>query len=129
MAMSDNAVVLAPTGSTGTGRKYAGTFSPVLGLAVEIVLEVVGGTPAFTFTIQGLEPGGDPTVAADWNDVAVVVANSLTAATVTPSVSIAVGRTVFYIDGLDKRFFERIAVNVATNTNVTYRINAYPNNT
>lgn len=124
--LSHTAVQLAPAGTTGTGRKSAlGFVNPSI-IAIEIVLEVVGGTPALTFTVQGLKPGGDEATAADWSDVAVVVANSTTAATATPSVTLATGRYIFYIDGLDKRCFEGVAVNVTANTNVTFRANAYP---
>lgn len=122
---ADQNVVLAPAGTTGTGRKSAHGFHRAQLIAIEIVLENVGVTPAFTFTIQGLKPGGDEATATDWSDVAVVVANSTTAATATPSVTLATGRYVFYIDGLDKRFFDSIALNVTANTNVTYRANAY----
>lgn len=122
---ADQKVVLAPSGTTGTGRKSAHGFHRAQLIAIEIVLETVGGTPAFTFTVQGLKPGGDESQASDWSDVAVVVANSTTAATATPSVTLAAGRNVFYIDGLDKRFFDSVAVNVTANTNVTYLINAY----
>jgi hypothetical protein len=127
--MVHKAVKIAATGTTGTGRNYARGLDTALAVGIEIVAEVVGGTPVLTFTIQGLKLGGDPTVAADWQDVAVVVANSLTAATLAPTIPMSVGRNIFYIDGLDKRFFEGIAVNVTANTNVTYRANAYPNNT
>jgi hypothetical protein len=125
-SIEHGAVTLADRASTGTGRKFALGFRGARRIAIEIVLESVGSV--FTFTVQGLEPGGDDTgaTAADWNDLAVVAANSATAATATPSVTVAAGRTVFYVDGLDKRFFDGIAVNVATNTGVTYRINAYP---
>lgn len=126
MALSDNKIVLAAGGTTGTGRKSALGFPRVPLAAIEIVLETVGATPAFTFTIQGLKVGGDASTASDWEDLAVVRANSTTAATATPSVTLATGRYTFYIDGLDKRFFEGLAVNVTANTNVTYRANAYP---
>lgn len=124
--LSHNAVRLAPAGSTGTGRFAAHGLDDAPMLGIEVVLEVVGATPAFTFTVQGLKLGGDEVTATDWQDLAVVVANSTTAATATPSVTLATGRYVFYVDGLDKRFFDSIALNVSANTNVTFRANVYP---
>ncbi len=131
MANTDESrVVLAATGTTGTGRKIAAGFKHASLIAIELFYEVVGATPVFTFTVQGLKVGGDPSVATDWTDLGVVVPDSTVAATKTPSLAPTQGQTArgtFYLDGLDKRFFDQIAVNVATNTNVTYRINAYPN--
>lgn len=124
--LSHNAVQLAPKGSTGTGRFAAHGLDDAPMLGVEIVLETVGGTPAFTFTIQGLKIGGDEATATDWEDLAVVQANSVTAATATPSVTLSAGRYTFYVDGLDKRFFDSIALNVTANTNVTFRANVHP---
>ena len=123
--MAHNAVEMAPSKTTGTGRKSAHGFASAKRVAIEIELEVVGGTPAFTFTVQGLKPGGAEATASDWENVAVVVSNSTTAATAAPTVSLSVGRYIFYVDGLDKRFWESLAVNVTANTNVTYQINAY----
>lgn len=119
-------VTLAPKGSTGTGRKYAHGFFGAALIAVEFVVEAVGATPAITYTIQGLKPGGDAATASDWADIAYVDGDSLVAAAKTGITLTATGRTVKYVDGLDKRFFEAIAVNVSANTNVTFRANAYP---
>lgn len=123
--LSDNVLALAPAGTTGTGRKVGSGLAEAERVAVEIVLEVVGATPAFTFTVQALKPGGSPSDANDWSDVAVGVANSLTASTAAPTVAMAVGRYIFFVDGMAARFADSMAVNVATNTNVTYRINLY----
>jgi hypothetical protein len=92
-------------------------------------VEAIGATPTLTYTIQGLKAGGDPTVAADWADIAYVdgdatVASSKAGIVVTTQV----GRTVKFLDGMDLRFFEAVAVNVSANTNVTYRANVYPRN-
>jgi hypothetical protein len=120
------AVVLAATGSIGTGRKSAHGFDPAPAIAVEFVVEAVGATPTLTFTIQGLKPGGSEAVETDWADVAYVDGDSTVAASKLGIVVTVVGRTVKYIDGLDKRFFDTVAVNVSSNTNVTFRANAYP---
>jgi hypothetical protein len=95
-------------------------------LAIEFVVEVAGATPTVTFTIQSLAPGGDPAVAADWQDTGYVTGDSTVAAVKTALTRTAVGRTVVYVDGLDKRFYDGIAVNISANTNITFRINAYP---
>lgn len=120
----NDAIVLSKSG-TATGRFSAVGLKRAALVAIEIVAEVVGGTPALTFTIQGLKPGGDPATAGDWNDLNVVVADTTTASTKTPSIAMSVGRTVFYVEGLDKRFFDGFALNVTADTNVTFRSNLY----
>lgn len=126
MALANNAIQLAVPGSTGTGRKFALGFPRVPLVAIEFVVEAIGATPTVTFTIQVLKAGGDPAVAGDWVDTNYVDADSSVAAAKTGITMTAVGKTVKYIDGLDKRFYDAVAVNVSANTNVTYRANAYP---
>lgn len=126
MALADNKVVLAPTGSTGTGRKFAKGFARVPLVAIEFVVEAVGATPTVTFTIQALRAGGDPAVAADWLDTGYVTADSTVAAAKTAITRTVVGADTLYVDGLDKRFYEALAVNISANTNVTFRVTAYP---
>jgi hypothetical protein len=122
----NNAIKLAATGTTGTGRFSAEDFWPAKRIAVEFVVEAVGATPTATFTIQGLKVGGDAATASDWADIAYVEGDSTVAASKAGITVTTVSRTVKFIDGLDKRFFESIAVNVSANTNVTFRANAYP---
>jgi hypothetical protein len=125
VSLSYSRIELAPTKSAGTGRKYAMGFARVPLIAVEFVIEAVGSTPTVTFTIQGLQAGGEPGTATDWSDTGYVTPDSTVAASKAAIVKTAIGRYVYYVDGLDKRFYDGIAVNISANTNVTYRVNAY----
>lgn len=125
LSAQNNAVKLAPSGQTGTGRFSADSFWSAKRIAVEVVVEAVGATPTATYTIQGLKVGGDAATASDWTDIAYVDGDATTASSKAGVVVTTVSRTVKFIDGLDKRFFEAIAVNVSANTNVTFRANAY----
>ena len=117
-------ITLAGNQAAGTtGRFSADNVATASLLGIEIVLDAVG--TVFTFTIQGLKLGGNPSIASDWQDVAVLTAKSTDAATATPSVTVATGRNVFYIDGLDRRFFRAIALNVTANTGVAWHANAW----
>lgn len=111
------------TGTTGTGRQYIANLQSAIRLEVEFIVEAVGGTPTLTYNVQGLRPGGDPTVAADWDNLGLLTADSTVAASNAAITVSAVGSTRRYIDGLDKRFYDAIGVNVTANTNVTYRAN------
>jgi hypothetical protein len=114
-----------PAGSTGTGRNYVRNFADATRVAVELIVEAVGGTPTLSYQVQGLRPGGDPTVAADWYTLSVLDPDASVATTNAPPAVTAVGKTTKYIDGLALRFFDAIAVNVTANTNVTFRTNIY----
>lgn len=116
----NNSITLAATGSTGTGRKAAAGFEGVNRLMIEVVVEAVGATPTMTFTIQGSTDNGATFADIAYVDPDATVASAKTAKTVT-----TVGRTVLFVDGLDKRFWDQIAVNVSANTNVTFRATAY----
>lgn len=126
MALSDRPVKLAAAGSTGTGRfSAAHGFDYSEKIGVEFVVEAIGATPTLSFTIQGLKLGGDATVATDWVDIEYVDIDSATAVSKAAIVVTTTGRTVKFVDGLDKRVFDGIAVNVSANTNVTFHANAY----
>lgn len=124
-----NAIVLAPSGSTGTGRKYALGTHKLNRVAIEHVVEAVGGTPTMTFTIQGLRPGGNEATAGDWVDLYYVDGadpNPATAAAKTGITVTATGTTTKFVVDLTRWFWDGIAINVSVNTNVTYRTNLHP---
>lgn len=108
-------VDLAAKGTTGLGRKSAAQVEG-LGrrLAIEFEVEAVGATPTVTYTVQGSLDG------TNWFDLQYVTEDSAVAAAKTAIVTTAVSKKFVYLDGLDKRFFRHVAVNVTANTNVTY---------
>jgi hypothetical protein len=114
-----NDVRLAPVGSTGTGRFSAGNLRGARRLAVVFKVEAVGATPTVTFTVQGSLDG------TNWTTLAVAQLDSSVAVSNSPITMTAVGLTERFVDGLDKRFYEFIAVNVTANTNVTFSAKAY----
>lgn len=114
---------VATTGTTGTGRHAIGNMaeasSPIL-FVFEV--ESVGATPTVTFTLQGVMNEG---AAADWQDINYVTGDSAAAAAKTAITKTTTGKTWLFVDGLDKRFFDQLAINVSANTNVTYSVRAY----
>lgn len=110
-----------PVGSTGNSRAYVmGVSREPQRVEVELNVEAVGATPTATFTVQGLVPGGNPATASDWVNLALLQADSTVAASNAAVVLTTVGLTRRWIDGIDKRFFDAVGVNVTANTNVTY---------
>jgi len=122
---ANRAIQLAPKGQTGTGRFPAHVVPESPLIAIEFVVEAVGATPTVTYTIQGLRPGAESTDSAEWVDLMYLDMDSSVAASKAGIVATTVSRVVKYLDGLDRRFFEAIAVNVSANTNVTFRANLY----
>jgi hypothetical protein len=113
----------ASTGGTvtGTGRHYVRNVEDATRIAIEHEVTAVGGAPTMTFTVQGCPAGADPTNTANWIDIAYVTGDATVATAKTAITVTAVGETIRYIDGLDKRFFHAIGINVSANNNVTYR--------
>lgn len=111
-------------GSTGTGRQYVRNMWDADKIAVEFEIEAVGATPNVSWNVQGLVPGGDPAVAAHWVNLALVQADSTVAASNAAVTGNAVGKTFRFVDGqaFDDRFFDAIAVNINSNTNVTFSV-------
>lgn len=118
----NNFIELAPEGSVGNATFDAEGFGPAKRIAVEFEVEAVGATPTVTFKIQGAL--GDE----DLSDLQYVKADSSTAAAKTGIAVTAVGKTVVFVDGLDKRLLDRIAVVTSSNTNVTFSARAFPVN-
>lgn len=81
---------------------------------VEFQVEAAGATPAISWTVQGSHDG------TNWVDLEYVTDDSAVAAAKAAQTGVAVGTVRVFVDGLDKRFWEYLAVNVASNTNVTY---------
>lgn len=114
---------LFKTGSVGNGRAYALNQFSANKVAIEFEVEAVGATPTVTFNIQGLAPGGDPTDANHWSNLAMVQADSTVAASPTGVTVTAVGKTFRWVAGeaFDDRFFDGLAINITANTNITFR--------
>jgi hypothetical protein len=115
-----NRVELAPKLSTGTGRFSAAGLSSARRVYVRVEVTAVGATPTMTYTIQGSDDGG-----VTWQDIQYVTPDSSVAASKAAVVVTTVSVAQYFIDGLDKRFFDQIAVNVSANTNVTFKADAY----
>lgn len=118
-------IEIAPKGSTAIQRYVARNFEEAGRVAIEFQVEAVGATPTITFNIQGLRPNGDPSVAADWTNLATLTGDSTVAASNAAIVTTTVGFTTRYIDGLAERFYSAYAINVTANTNVTFSARAY----
>lgn len=114
---------LHAAGSTGTGRQSIRNLADCTRAEIEFVVENVGATPTVTFQVEGLRIGGDPTVAADWTVLSLLTADASVATSSTAITVTATGNTRRYIDGLDKRFFDALAINVTANTNITFHSN------
>jgi hypothetical protein len=105
-------------GSTGNSRGSVAGLENVLSgnvkALIEFEVEAIGATPTVSFTIQGSLDG------TNFFDIAYVDPDSTVAASKTAKVVTTVGKTFVFVDGLDKRFYKRIAVNTTANTNVTF---------
>lgn len=110
----NNSVQLAPKLQTGTGRFSAAGLSAVRKLMVLVSVTAIGATPTMTYTIQGSNDG------TNWADLELVVADSATAASKAAVTVTTVSVAQYFVDGLDKRFFDQYAMNVTANTNVTF---------
>lgn len=105
-------------GSTGTGRgSVAGLENILPGGAkalVEFEVEAQGATPTITFTVQGSLDG------TTFFDIAYVDGDATVAQSKAAKVVTTISKTFVFVDGLDKRFFKALAVNVSANTNTTF---------
>jgi hypothetical protein len=114
---------LAPVGSTSNNSHAATSVDPSSDtIAVEFVVEAVGGTPTVTYKLQGIMKS-DPTgaTATDWFDLIMIPSDSDTAA-ITRAVT-AVGRYASYISQAQSRFAKHVRLVTSLNTNVTYSAN------
>lgn len=112
-------------GTTGTGRSYIAQTGDFTRAYVEFEVTAVGATPTVTFQVEGLMPGSDPTVAANWIKLSLLQADASVATSNAAIVTTTVGKTQRYVDGLTQRSFDAIAVSVTANTNVTFKSTLY----
>lgn len=115
--------ILHPAGSTGNSRAYVRGLHAAEKFAIDFEVTAVGATPTITWNVQGLIPGGDPTVAAHWQTLALVTPDATVAASNAGIVATTVSRVWRFVAGVnfENRFFDGIAVNTTANTNVTYK--------
>lgn len=112
---------LHATGSTGNSRAFISNLSDARRIEIELDVTAVGATPTITFTVQGLVPEGDTSVAADWIPLSLVQSDASVATSNAAIVMTTVSKQRRFVDGLDKRYFSAIAVESTANTNVTYQ--------
>lgn len=117
-------VLLAESGSTGNNTHSATSLGPTETLAFQLVVESVGATPTITWKIQGTIDG------TRWYDLGYITDSSdgiSTTAITVASPSAGAGSLIFLSNPVARQYQQYRAVTTA-NTNVTYRIEAYPVN-
>ena len=114
-----NKIALAATGSTGnlTGatkncRPGNGFASPI---AVQFVVEAIGATPTADFKAQGSMDG------SNWYDLAYITNATSTLATAAITIA-TVSASLIFLENSQSRGYNFFRGVVASNTNVTYRI-------
>lgn len=107
-------ITLAGSGTTGTGRFSAAGMDEFSHVAVVVNRTAIGATPAISWTVQGSLDG------TNWTDVAYVTSDATVASSKAPQTTATVAQTILFVDGLDKRRFTHLAVNVSANTNITF---------
>jgi hypothetical protein len=115
-----NRVELAPKLSTAVQRYSAGGLSSARRAYVRLEVTAIGATPSMTYTIQGSNDDG-----ATWADLEYVTPDSAVAVSKAAVVVTTVSVAQYFIDGLDKRFFDKYAINVSANLNVTFKADIY----
>lgn len=124
MAASVVRVPLAASGSTGNNtHSKARLGDAYVGVGVEFVVEEVGATPTVTWKVQG-SIQADETSPEQWYDLAYITDADDTLAVGT-IVSTAVGRKVIFLSNPGSRRYKWLRVVTTSNTNVTYRVDAY----
>lgn len=111
--------------ATGTGRSFMNNLEDATRMAVEFSVDAIGATPTITYTVQGCPMGRDSSVAGNWVDIAWVTEDATVATSKAGTTATTVSKKTHYIDGLDKRSFGAIGVNVSANTNVTYTVKVF----
>lgn len=111
---------LAPTGSTGNATHPAiGVGGGADKVAVQLVVEVAGGTPTITWKVQGSLDG------VNWYDVEYVTDATDTGAAATRTAT-AVGAQTEWLDlAGSSRFYNQYRLVTSSNTNITYRGELY----
>jgi hypothetical protein len=112
-----NRIELAPKLSTAVQRYSAAGLSSARRLYIRFEITTAGTT--VVFNIQGSNDG------VTWTNLSYVTPDATVAAATTAITKNLVGVTEAFIDGLDKRFFDQYAINVTSNTGVTFKCDAY----
>jgi len=113
--------VLHPAGSTGNSRASIKGVHGAQRAAVLFDITAVGGTPTISWRMEGLPPGGDATVTAEWQPVGMLTASGVTAVSEALVVATTVSRAWRYLDfAADLRFYDALCIITSANTNVTY---------
>lgn len=115
--MFDN-ITLAPSGSTGNGTGATCQVQGYDALAFQFVVENAGATPTVTFKFQGSLDG------TNWYDMAYITDANDTTSTTTKTVT-AQGASVMFLDNPVARKYKFARVVVSSNTNITYRAEAW----
>lgn len=117
--ISSDPVSLAPAGSTGNNTHAARIAGDDYdGLAVQFVIEAVGGTPTVTFKVQGSLDN------ANWYDLGYITDASDTIS-VTALTKTAVGAYIIFLSNPLARNYRYFRLVTSANTNVTYRGEMY----
>lgn len=107
--------LLAPAGSTGNVTGAAVGCADASRVAVQLVVEAVGGTPTVTWKAQGSHDG------VNWYDVFYLTDASDTATAATRTAT-AVGAQTLWLDrNGGSRFYAWYRIVTSANTNVTFR--------
>lgn len=112
-------VVVAASGSTGniTGAAvHVGTYEA---LALQFVVEAVGATPTVTYKFQGSLDG------TNWYDIGYITDATDTVSTTT-RVRTALGADITFLSNPVARKYKWVRPVTTSNTNVTFRADAYP---
>lgn len=111
--------VLAPTGSASGVTHAAYKVNPeAASLAVQFVVEAVGGTPTVTYKVQGSPDN------VNWYDWLYVTDITDTGAVATRAAT-AVGAQIEWLSNAVVRTYQYVRVVTSANTNVTYRAELY----
>lgn len=112
---------LAPTGTTGnlTGN-LAGVGAAADKVAIQFVVEAVGGSPTVTWKAQGTLDGG-----ASWYDVFYFTDGTDTASKSAITTTGTGAQVIFLDDANGSRFYLGYRIVVSSNTAVTFRAELY----
>jgi len=114
-----DATYLAPPGSTGNMTSTPKPIGSYDSLVLQFVVEAIGTTPTVTYKFQGSVDD------VNWYDIGYVTDASDTISATTRSMT-AVGAQVEFLSNPVARKYKWFRIVVTSNTNVTFRAEAYP---
>lgn len=118
-------IPVVPTGTTGNVTSTGVRIDPYDALGFEFIVEVAGATPTITWKIQATTANPDVLdAAANWYDLAYITDASDTVA-VSTRVATGVGGQLNFLSNPVARKYRRFRVVPTSNTNITYRVDAY----